>query len=648
MKSVKILSLLIVLCILLSSFSVFAQGYTFPSAFWPPHNEYIKAKDEKDHQNIIKYGKLSCEVLQNEPLCSEVLQVFASRYFEVARSYEALEDYENAAKYYEKAIFSNKECGWDDAVKICIEKSEQFKTDIRLYTRSYNDVLTHNAKGEQSAGVYLGMACDSENREKVPNESMTLLYHIYGEEFNGYNESFLKKASEKGIAVEFALNLANEGSDIKKINQSAEYAEQLAEIISKYKNIPIYLRFAGEVNVWQNKADPEEYKKAFRTVAQIFREKCENVVMVYGINFVSEWYSTPETYYPGDEYVDWIGVSLYCMKYHQGKVPVTDSEKLSQVMFYAGNSAEPVLMMKDIVDTFGDRKPIMIYECGASAKAVNLNEDTQEFAVRRLEKIMNYLPMVYPQIKMIAYFDQYREGSKNDYSLKHNDTLLSVFVKNSLKSHFVQNTYTNDNVSTFVNCDKGFNADASVNEFYVYAQIYSSQYERVNYFIDDKWVGSSDKIPYKISVDLSKYSVGKHKLSYIVDSDTGRSYKKSVSFYITENLKVALDGKDIECPEQSPLLVNGRTLIPVRALYEALGAAVSWDAETKTVTATLGTDTVRMTIGSKTIYKNGQPVENDVSPKIIHNKTLVPARIAAELFGKTVKWNGEERRAYIY
>lgn len=90
---------------------------------------------------------------------------------------------------------------------------------------------------------------------------------------------------------------------------------------------------------------------------------------------------------------------------------------------------------------------------------------------------------------------------------------------------------------------------------------------------------------------------------------------------------------------QLPIIQNGRTLVPVRAVFETLGAAVEWIDDTQTVVSIKDGITVSMTIGSNKMYKNDQEIIIDVAPQILNSRTLVPIRIIAESFDFNVEWN---------
>ena len=105
-----------------------------------------------------------------------------------------------------------------------------------------------------------------------------------------------------------------------------------------------------------------------------------------------------------------------------------------------------------------------------------------------------------------------------------------------------------------------------------------------------------------------------------------------------DDIKVMLDGERIAFDVQ-PQIIDERTMVPLRAIFEALGASVDWDQETQTVTAVKGDTKIALTIGKNVIYVNDKPIELDVAPLIIDERTLVPIRAIAEGFGASVNWD---------
>ena len=99
--------------------------------------------------------------------------------------------------------------------------------------------------------------------------------------------------------------------------------------------------------------------------------------------------------------------------------------------------------------------------------------------------------------------------------------------------------------------------------------------------------------------------------------------------------------------ESDPYLKNDSTMVGFRAILEALGADVTWDDETKTVTATKGDTTVSLTIGENTAYVNSEKIELAASPEISGQSTMIPIRFISEQLGMKIGWESENRLVTI-
>ena len=116
------------------------------------------------------------------------------------------------------------------------------------------------------------------------------------------------------------------------------------------------------------------------------------------------------------------------------------------------------------------------------------------------------------------------------------------------------------------------------------------------------------------------------------------------------NSMMTVDGNEQEIdPGRGtvPIIVNGRTLVPVRAIIEAMGGTVGWDGETETATLNMGDDEIKLIIDSTTAYLNGAEKMLDVAPAIINERTMLPIRFIAESFHFTVEWIETEQKIII-
>jgi N-acetylmuramoyl-L-alanine amidase len=116
----------------------------------------------------------------------------------------------------------------------------------------------------------------------------------------------------------------------------------------------------------------------------------------------------------------------------------------------------------------------------------------------------------------------------------------------------------------------------------------------------------------------------------------------AVSFAAAGTIQIKLDGKSIAC-DSPPVIVDGRTLIPARALFEAMGGAVTWNGPAREVIIDVGGVNVKLKIDSKKAYINGTETVMDVAPKIIKNRTMIPVRFVSEAAGCQVSWDGKNR-----
>ncbi len=113
-----------------------------------------------------------------------------------------------------------------------------------------------------------------------------------------------------------------------------------------------------------------------------------------------------------------------------------------------------------------------------------------------------------------------------------------------------------------------------------------------------------------------------------------------------DDVKININGKEIYT-SQSPVIENGRTLVPLRVIGEDLDCSVDWDSNTKTVTLNSGSNTISLIIGNEQINVNGKVIFIDSSPKIINGTTMVPVRAISELFGAKVDWDSAAKTVLI-
>lgn len=103
-------------------------------------------------------------------------------------------------------------------------------------------------------------------------------------------------------------------------------------------------------------------------------------------------------------------------------------------------------------------------------------------------------------------------------------------------------------------------------------------------------------------------------------------------------IQVFINGKKVAF-DTMPVIQNSRTLVPVRAIFEGLGATVGWDPATYTVSSTKGNQSLSLTIGNTNATVDGKTVVLDVPASIMNSRTMVPLRFISEAYGNKVDYN---------
>lgn len=114
-----------------------------------------------------------------------------------------------------------------------------------------------------------------------------------------------------------------------------------------------------------------------------------------------------------------------------------------------------------------------------------------------------------------------------------------------------------------------------------------------------------------------------------------------------QDINVSVNGTQVSFSNQQPVIVDGRTLIPLRGVFENLGYSVSWDGNTKTATLENDNYTIKIQSDSSTFTVNSQTKTLDVPAQIINGSMMIPLRAVGEGTGVTVNWDASTKSASI-
>lgn len=139
-------------------------------------------------------------------------------------------------------------------------------------------------------------------------------------------------------------------------------------------------------------------------------------------------------------------------------------------------------------------------------------------------------------------------------------------------------------------------------------------------------------------LDVPVTAINSTGFDYITDEKSSNSV----------NVKIYDKYIDFNSINQWPLIENGRTLVPLRAVFEVLNCEVKWDATSSSAVVDHGNTKIIIPVNSKSVYVNGKPKSLDVPAKLVNNRIMVPLRFISESINKTVIWDNKDKTVLIY
>jgi len=519
------------------------------------------------------------------------------------------------------------------------------EVDFELYTEgTADDTVYYGAKLEPKSGVYLGT---------VPENSPELLpVSSYLTNIDAMSQDDLYYPANIRISEDNVISMI--GWTIYDLNTvDLNQVRKVLDNLSKY-NKPMLIRFANEMNCSNLGDEPDLYIEIFKKVADMVHEY-PNFAVVWSPNDLGALDRPFEYYYPGDEYVDWVGVSCYMIKYFMGN---QNTAYKDSVYFMTGDYAWATNKIKPIMDFMAKnniQKPVMLSECGVATNSI-YGEAYESWNNPRMRNLLYNLVMKYPQIKMINYFDVLRSEEKERFNISAYSYAKEIFLEAKNCGAFITE-YGKNPKFTYKSASQNpvITTENNVLKLHTLAYVPNMPDITVNYRIDGNWYHSSDKIPYTCNVDMSSLSDGAHTVEIsTLDMVKTYSFEKSgdtvrfgeIQKASADEIKVSVNGEFISF-DQPPVMINDRTLVPLRAIFEKLGAKVIWNDSSQSVDAIRDETTVSLAIGGTDMYVNGEVKILDVPAQLIGGRTLVPVRAISEAFGCSVVWIEETQTVQI-
>lgn len=117
--------------------------------------------------------------------------------------------------------------------------------------------------------------------------------------------------------------------------------------------------------------------------------------------------------------------------------------------------------------------------------------------------------------------------------------------------------------------------------------------------------------------------------------------------YAAKEVKIEIDGKEMVPMDMPAVIIDGRTMLPMRQIAQELGCEVNWNEAAKQIYVMRGSDIIVFTVNSKTGYENGKEFTMDVPATIVNDRTMLPVRALADALHLNIKWDDPNRTVII-
>lgn len=527
--------------------------FKYPNSYWPIQTEYLDAVNAKDVDGIIAAAQKTYDALSPLGLGQDVCENLASRSERASWACEIKGDIAGAITWAER---QRTYCKWLNECGLVNTYGNPYNFNATLlgietrlnFLRAAQNVTvyaqTDNSASPYSVGPRTGTWYGTPANAFRSDTNASLMYVTFGDSYsvehwvNFYSNNFegFRRALDGGV-IELAWNFNPESTDGSRavLSSDSYIAENLRTMGGL--NATVLLRVGAEMNNWAN-SDPEVFKQAFRKIAAAARAY-PNIQMVFSPSDVSNTNVTIADYYPGDEYVDWVGMSTYHNSQYAGYGGAAAAYDLDYSKYYNDSyygyglyDHDPITAIKPVVDVArAHNKPVMISECGFAYRT-NDGEDLTAFATEQLTWFYSYLNMVYPEVKAAFYFDASGGDGKYIYGFDGSPTLSGTYEK-TIRDNGAYLDDVHGSATGWTTLDKAALTGLNTVRLASFASLPGKHSTTVKYFLDGKEVYSSSQVPFYYDLNLSSLSGGSHTLKVEASGGQFKTSSQDYTFIIS-------------------------------------------------------------------------------------------------------------------
>lgn len=411
MMKKRIFASCLALLLTLTVLPIGASALDLPNGWWPVWSAYTAAVEVGDENAILQKGDAVIELYTSGKMTVDaaggLYEVYNLRrekaIFESRADYTAAAD--NTQKLLEISQYlTDNGVDRQDMICICRTHLGVVRPTAGVYAVSYTQNNTYGSSIAAPSGTYYGTIADG-----IYGNSSAVSFYVELESETAQQFDFLIAPKVDGSRlIQINLNFQKEGTTARAIPSGA-YDSSICETLNYINTLrgPVLLRIGAEMDVWTDAVTPANFIAAYRYVADMARSLAPKAELIWSANYCSGWDVSAEDFYPGDAYVDWVGISLY----YNYESSSTSEPWLEHTR--GGRYADPVANAASVVAVArAHGKPVAVTEGGMTKNKSGMGE---EYAARQIAKEFSTLTMVYPEIKSIIYFDKLING--NDYRL---------------------------------------------------------------------------------------------------------------------------------------------------------------------------------------------------------------------------------------
>lgn len=533
----RILSVILALVLLFGSAGAASADISkLPKDVWKYGNPYFEALESGDKDKILSTGDAYIAYLKTLPIdadsADQLFRVYNKRL--EMRIFEEKNDWESALKNAEETArlgeyLNAKGLGYQDATIAAKAHIEVLTPLFGVYAASYTRSNGYGSGIAAESGSFYGSILNGvfagKSGSSFTGEGTQVSFYVeLGEETADAYSAYANDILSSGKVCQINLNFKKQGDTARDIiagKLDSDLDTTAAFIGSLGK--PVLVRIGGEMNIWSGSkaVAPADYIAAYRRVADKLRAKAPLAELIWSPMQNGKWNETLEDYWPGDEYVDWVGMSLYY------NLENTSNDKISWVEFSKTYSfTDPLRKARNVCELArAHGKPVAITEGGSNKNGTG----GESAAAAMTAKMFSTVNMVYPEVKAMILFDREikEAGTVRDFSMASSG-VYRTSILDAAHANPALISSGEKSAATWVSAET-FSEKADEVLLGATGYTYWDNELKVTYALDGETLSSSSASPNYLKLSASALTKGAHRLTVTF---TGSHGFKAVKNYV--------------------------------------------------------------------------------------------------------------------